>query len=37
MNKINSEKTISPDRVLALRVVNELESLTSVIGFDLKN
>ena len=37
MNKITSEKTISPDRFLSFRFMNELESVTSGIGFNLNN
>ena len=37
MNKCNSEKTILPHRTLARKLVNELESVASIIGYDLKN
>ena len=37
MNKFNSEKTISPDRIVTLRFVNELESVTSVIDCNFNN
>ena len=36
MNKIRSEKIISPDGNLAVRFVNELESFTLAIGHYFK-